>query len=211
MDNENIIFAISGKLMSGKDTVAMMIAARLGKDYMIFKQAFAYKIKLIVGMLTGEQMTEIAGTGYHNVVADYTQEQKQKHFPQWNMTLGTMLQKIGTEVMRDNFDSDVWAKALMQDLTTTNTEGSPKIIHIVTDLRFQNEASYMKRFNEAVLIRINRDIDRSGTGRDINHISETDLDNYDGFDHTINNSNFSLDDLRDEVDSILIGYGLMRN
>ena len=73
---------------------------------------------------------------------------------------------------------------------------------IITDVRFPNEAQAIKD-RGGILIRINRD---NGTRAiDVNaHLSETALDDYDGFDYVIDNDSDSVRDLIDKVKQLKI-------
>lgn len=173
--------ALSGKIGSGKDTVSDMIIEMSDKN--IEKTAFAKKLKQIVAILTG---------------VDYEltlfQEGKNSRIERFDTTIGDMLQVIGTDVMRDNFDKDVWIKALLSSIDENKN-------YIISDLRFKNEADILKK-EGFVLIRVNRTDNTVSTSRNREHSSETDLDDYTQFDYVINNDG-SLEDLRFKVKEIL--------
>lgn len=90
-----------------------------------------------------------------------------------------ILQWYGTDVARKQ-DPDVWVKALHTRISRENPE-----IAIVTDVRFPNEAAYIKE-NAGYLVEVRR-YNEDGSqfldkDRDPNHPSETALDEYDGWD-----------------------------
>lgn len=90
---------------------------------------------------------------------------------QKDVTYGRILQYFGTEVMRNNLDSDIWTKLLINDWIK---RGRPNCI--ITDCRFPNEADLVKEHG-GLMIRIFRP-DNPSHNRDPNHPSEVSLDNY---------------------------------
>lgn len=206
-NNIPLVIGISGKIGSGKDTLAGIIAKNMQlvrsvrghTKTEIYKKFFAYKLKCVVELLTGITMTMVDEITYSEPVFDYTQEQKNIYLPEYDMTLGTMLQKVGTDAIRNNIHLDSWILALFTDIQHTNNND----VWLITDVRFKNEAESVKKHN-GYLIRIDGDpMDvRKNSTRDLNHISETDLDDYDKFDFTISNDG-TLEDLEKEVITIL--------
>ena len=100
-----------------------------------------------------------------------------------------MLQKIGTEGMREIIHNDTWVNALFADykkVMRTNANRQPELFNypnwIITDVRFPNEAQAIKD-RGGIVIRVNRNSDIID-----NHLSETALDNFKGFDHVIDNN-----------------------
>lgn len=93
-----------------------------------------------------------------------------------------LLQRLGTEVYRAK-DPNIWAHAAYW----TIHEQQP-LVAVVSDVRFPNEAQMVKDMGGALIkcVRLMQDgrpyIDPS---RDPKHLSETALDNYKGWDHSI--------------------------
>ena len=177
MMKNKIIIGISGKIGSGKTTFSNLLAENLQKNYKVRFINFADKLKEICFILTGHR--------------GLTQEDKQVFLPDWNKTVGQILQQLGTEVMRDNFDSDVWVKSTLSEIKRDEETD----IFIIGDCRFENEANAIKN-SGGILFRINGDPAniRKNSTRDLNHASETSLDNYDKFDYIMEN-NSTIDDL----------------
>lgn len=123
---QNLI-GISGRIGSGKDTLASIIQYLVyrNKKYTypytqfiseseIYKvdrskwevKKFAAKLKQIVCLLTGCTMEDLE-----------SQEFKARELPpEWNgMTYRTMLQKVGTEAMRGQLHDQVWVNSLFAD------------------------------------------------------------------------------------------------
>jgi len=93
-----------------------------------------------------------------------------------------ILQWFGTEVMRKK-NPDHWVHVLNDKIEFDNPE-----IAIVTDVRFPNEAAWVKNHDGFLVevIRLNEDGTRYyDPNRDKNHISETALDEYNGWDYII--------------------------
>lgn len=100
-----------------------------------------------------------------------------------------LLQWLGTDYGRA-IDPDFWVK---------RTEVPVDMAAVVTDLRFPNEADHLKKLG-FVLIKVNRP-DRP-IDRDPTHISETALDNYEGWDYIIDNTG-TLEDFHQKLDILL--------
>jgi hypothetical protein len=175
-----MLIGISGKIGSGKDTLAMMLQ-EYAKDFdiKIEQKRFADKLKKIASILTDASIEDC-----------YTQEGKNKLIPVFNMTIGQIQQKLGTEAMRNGFDKDVWVKALLSGYDPLMNNW------VISDVRFKNEADFIKNA-DGYLIRLEGDPAkvRALSDRDMTHVSETDLDSYPNFDIIYHNSN-SLYDLQ---------------
>lgn len=176
---KNIIIGISGKIGSGKNTVADIIK----KHNKSFQEiAFAYKLKQIVSILSAQDINNTMSQTGKNI-----------YIPEFNMSIGEMLQKVGTDLFRDNFNVNTWVIATF--LQIFNNPGN----YIITDCRFKNEAKAIKD-NGGILLRINRSNNNISTNstRNLQHQSEIDLDDYTAFDYIINNDT-DLQDLEKKV------------
>lgn len=163
------IIGIHGRIGSGKSTLTNMLVQLLNEDGVLSEERyFAAPLKQIAEILFG--------------IGGYTQEEKNVYLPEWGMTVGEALQKIGTEVMRNNFDENVWVKAAMKQLHSD-------YVYIFSDVRFPNEADAIKE-RGGILIKLKGDPAkvRKNTSRDVKHASETALDNYEGWDLVFDNS-----------------------
>ncbi len=123
------------------------------------------------------------------------------------MSVRELLQKIGTDALRDNLHQDVWVNALMVDYIEKSSEcGTSKkgtVVNcskypnwIITDTRFLNEAQAIKKAG-GIIIRI----ERPGVKPINPHPSETGLDSW-KFDYVINNDG-SLTDLTKKIKKVL--------
>lgn len=201
------IIGISGKIGSGKDTFAELLAEQLvGK---VERHALADKLRLITEILSGIRMsiTHEANKPFCNEIRNYTQGQKNIVIKQFNKTIGETLQLVGTELFRNNYDTDIWVKSFFNEEVDKKLNNG-KII-IIPDVRFINEADYIIQ-EGGYLIRLEGDPMgvRENSLRDLNHISETELDNYTKFDKVIYNNKKDINVLKSIVNDLVIELGL---
>ena len=123
--NDVRLIGLVGKAGSGKDTLADEIAAD-GWE----KVAFADSLK--------RMCIDYLGLSHDDA---YTQDGKMRMNPHWGMTNRTILQKVGTDAMRNGFDKDVWVKILQIRIRKMLDEGRKVVI---TDCRFDNEAQMVE-------------------------------------------------------------------
>jgi len=182
----DIIIGISGKLCSGKDTVADYLIKRMG-HINFTKESFALNLKKIIATTCGTDLE-----------TQMTQEGKNQVCPIFNKTYGTMQQEIGGTVLR-RYDEDYWLKSLFAKHKTGQS-------WIISDVRYPNEANYIKSIG-GILIRVEGDPGkiRASSTRDMTHSSEISLDNYDFFDITWQNEPpiGNLSKLVGEVDKLI--------
>ena len=182
-----MIISISGKIGSGKDTIAEIIKQEMpGAGWEVKK--FAGKLKEIATLLTSIPIEKFEDQNF-----------KQTLLPsQWNsgicncpMSVRDFLQRLGTEAMRTGLHENVWVNALMSDYQT-------ELNWIITDTRFPNEIDACVN-RKAITILVQRDSsNHAGTA----HASETALDRYDQWYYIIDNTG-SIQNLRRKVQEIL--------
>jgi hypothetical protein len=183
------IIGISGKIGSGKDTIAQIISETSKKQWEVKK--FAGKLKQIASMLTGISVDKFEDQDFKNTFLG----------PEWDtygisrrqMTVRELLQKLGTEAMRNGLHTNTWVNALFCEYVPHNN-------WIITDVRFPNEYDAVKS-KGGIIIRVNR----PGFGTSMvslanAHPSETALDGHE-FDHVIEN-NGDLYELRKKVSKL---------
>lgn len=192
--NNMAIISISGKIGSGKDTIADIIMQYTPYHRWQVKK-FAGKLKDIAEILTGVPKINFED-----------QEFKQQDMgPEWGMTYRDLLQKLGTEAMRSGLHKNVWVNALFADYQFNIEEDEQIHYWIITDSRFPNELAAVKKHN-GIAIKVIRD---SGNTIGITHTSETVLDNYTEWDYVIDN-NGTLEELKTQVLSILEKESLLK-
>jgi hypothetical protein len=192
--NNMAIISISGKIGSGKDTIADIIMQYTPYHRWEVKK-FAGKLKDIAEILTGVPKINFED-----------QEFKQQDMgPEWGMTYRDLLQKLGTEAMRSGLHKNVWVNALFADYQFNIEEDEQIPYWIITDSRFPNELAAVKKHN-GIAIKVIRD---SGNTIGTTHTSETALDDYTEWDYVINN-NGTLEELKTQVLSILEKESLLK-
>ena len=204
---KKMIIGVSGKIGSGKDTFAELLAEQLvGK---VERHALADKLRLITEIVSGVKMTTTheINKPFCNEIRNYTQDQKNIVIKQFNKTIGETLQLVGTDLFRDNYDTDIWVKSFFNEELDEKLNNG-KII-VVPDVRFINEADYIIQ-EGGYLIRLEGDPMgvRENSLRDLNHISETNLDGYTKFDKVIYNDKKDINVLKSIVNNLIIELGL---
>lgn len=176
-----MIIGLSGYARSGKDTVAQVLISEFG----FTRLAFADKIREFLLLIN-----PIISDGHRlgEVVEDYGWDVA-KSRPE----VRRLLQETGVAA-RELFGPDFWVESAFN-----SADPNEKIV--VTDVRFLNEADYIKEIGGHVW-RVNRD----SVGAVNGHISEHDLDNYE-FDLVVQN-NSSLDDLSRSIRNNLVSYSV---
>lgn len=200
------IIGISGYSGSGKDEVCSKIQ-QLDANSDWQRKKWAGKLKQIASILTG----------IPQVMFEDNEFKKSNLGPQWNyndfgriggkknqeMSVRELLQKLGTDALRNTLHNDVWVNALMADYLPIQYHDGGNFYHkgeypnwIITDTRFPNEAQAIKDAG-GIVIRV----DRMHLAPINEHYSEIALDRWD-FDYYIENSG-TQNDLYDRVDDFL--------
>ncbi len=187
------IIGIIGKKESGKTTVAHMIEEELLENPFVPKPSMA----LIIAF--SDALKEILIKA--NLCTREEVYGKKTDFSRM------ILQKIGTEIIRDHVDEDFWVKKMDETLNSINHSpftNFKELFVIIHDVRFRNEAEFIKE-KGGVLIKILRD----ETSVD-NHRSEAEQSSITlrPKDYLIMNRG-SLKELRDAV-SMVVGHILKR-
>ena len=186
MNKPGLIIGISGKIGSGKDTVAREIIKQF-PEYNFHKVSFGYNVKKIVSILTGIDMRTIL-----------SRKIKNEYLSEWDMSVGEMFQIVGTDAIRDILSENAWIYSLYN-----NIKDGENII--ITDVRFKNEA-YSILNRGGYLIRING-VHHIQDKRNIEHKSETELDDFNMFDIVfenkppISNINKLIEQLKDILET----------
>jgi hypothetical protein len=207
------IIGVFGYAGSGKDTVGKLIQYNMSRSRIPIEEViedysnnewwmeeqsgweikkWAGKLKYIASIITGIPVEKFED-----------QEFKKTNLgPEWGMTVRDLLQKLGTEAMRDGLHKNVWVNALMadykihpehfNDIANGRETGDGYPNWIITDTRFPNEAQAIKDKGGMVI-----KVDRPGVGPVNGHPSEDALKDY-NFDYVIHNDG-SINDLDNKV------------
>lgn len=195
-----ILVGLSGHAGSGKDEAGRILACGAGFRQFAFadklRQAL-YALNPIVGLHspggTPKYLKEVIDSQAGDLHAKW---QAAKQIAE----VRRMLQRLGTEVCRDFFGSDIWVKATFEEMSQVPVPLTLPVCLVVTDMRFPNEADAVRAAGGHTVR-----VERPGVGpaRDksgVVHASETALDDY-PFMYSINN-NGSLADLSERTLSL---------
>ena len=203
-----MIIGLTGFIGSGKDTVANMLC-ELGAT----QESFASPVKDVCASVFGWDRDLVEG--------DTIESRDFRETPDifWTRKLGIdnftprlALQLIGTEIMRDHFNSDIWISSLEYRLRKSSND-----IIVISDARFQNELNLIKSMGGKVLTVVREELPEwhdiavkankgsvparhtMNTRYKSVHASEWSWVGFD-FDHVIDNTG-SLEDLEKQVNS----------
>lgn len=156
---EPLIFVLSGKAKSGKNLIADKIE-NYYKNKRCIQISYAFYLK-----------------NYVKNIYDWNGSEEDK--PR------ELLQKIGIDLIKNKIDSNLLIRRVCEDIKVYSYFYD---IIIITDARLKDEIEIPKRlFNNVVTIRIDSIYyDKKMTIEQMNHITETNLDNYNKFDYIIN-------------------------
>jgi len=172
-----MLIGLIGYAQSGKDTLAKILV----EDYGFKRVAFADKIRELLYELDpavptyNHVQTKIIGLQNLVDVYGWDHAKSEPHVRQ-------LLQKLGVGA-RTLFGEDFWIREALRPI-----KDSENIV--VTDVRFKNEAEWIRSFEDSYIWRIKR----AGVGAVNTHVSETELDGYKA--DQIFSNNGSIDDLR---------------
>jgi hypothetical protein len=146
-----LIVGITGRAQHGKDTLAQMLQRHLEErllDVRIRRFAGALKrLLLVVNPVITPTLR------YGEIIAELGEEEAKLQYPE----IRRLLQQLGTGV-RDIVGEDAWIRALKRELDTRwadNPLGPPDII-IIPDVRFPNEADWVRVARNGILVRVVR-------------------------------------------------------
>jgi hypothetical protein len=151
-----MIIGLTGYAQSGKDTVAKVLIDNFGFE----RVAFADPIR----KLLYEMNPAVKDGDYRlqKVIDGYGWDVAKTAFPE----VRRLLQDLGVGA-RKVFGEDFWVKQALSSYRPWDNV-------VVTDVRFTNEAGYVKSFHAAQLWRVKR----IGVGAVNTHVSEHDMDGY---------------------------------
>lgn len=184
------IIGISGKIGSGKDTFAEKFA--LMSKTPCQRHAFADKVREMVELLTGYKMGKIytQNDPFYNEVYSYSQSIKNVYVPLWDKTIGECLQMLGTDALRKGFDENTWIKSLFSTVGFETIKMGHHLL--IPDVRFPNEADEILERGGIVIRLFGDPMDiRKNSKRNLNHLSETALDNYHKFTYVFESTDFT--------------------
>ncbi len=133
-----MIIAFTGKMGSGKDTCATLLCKNLCNHK---RMMFAGHLKNVTKIAFKWTDDHVNGS-----LKDVT-------CPYWGVTPRYVLQTLGTDYLRNYIDENYHTKIIDLDIKQYIRDGYKSII--LTDLRFPNEANYVKE-NGGIIIKVDR-------------------------------------------------------
>jgi hypothetical protein len=185
MNNLSII-GITGRKRSGKDTIGHYLVDKHNYIRVGFADALKESCKVLFG-LSDDQLYG-------------TDKQKEEIDEYWGYSARQILQKIGTDLYRENISTvlpkisnDIWIRVLERKIMNYHKQGFNKFV--ITDVRFPNELEFVKKLNGRIW-KVNRDLENID-----NHPSEAFIDGFNNLLEIENNK--TIDDLYKKVESLL--------
>ena len=133
--NEIEVLGIHGPLDGGKDTVAHFIT-KSNNEFV--KYAFAKPLKDAAKVIFGFSDLQLED-----------RKLKETEDPFWKISPRKVCQLLGTEFGRDMIDKNIWIKRADLQIQKNKELGYKTII---TDVRFENEAEWLRSLPNAALI-----------------------------------------------------------
>ena len=154
-----MIIGLSGYAQSGKDTAADYLVKRAGFDKAAFADTLRACVEALDPIISGD------GLRYNEAVSAIGYDMAKSTYPE----VRRVLQKMGTEVVRNILGPDIWVDSTIDRLesSTSNKRWA------ITDVRFPNEFEAIKARPNSYVVRIVR----PGYEALNNHVSEHLLDN----------------------------------
>ena len=190
-----MLIGISGKMGVGKnfisENIIMDILNKLIGNIRIFPISFADQMKVELGIRDKR-------FNYENLFINKTLETRRG------------LQEYGTERCRKIYGENIWINSveMWMKIYQDRLPKTENPIFIISDVRFKNEAKWIEE-KKGLLIRINAKIRNEERKKqeniNIEHISETDLDNY-KFKNIINNDYIEHNKVYNQTEDIIKKY-----
>lgn len=179
---KNKVIGITGKARSGKDTISDYIRE---EDLNVVSYAFANPLKDAVSKLFDIPREDLDG------------DNREEILPEFGLSIRQILQRFGTESMRNVFDTDFWINKAKRSINKI-VEEYPNIKIVISDVRFENEADFCRE--NGILIHVSKP-DADGNVGDLGHASENGVQFQIGDYHISNDG--SPEDLYNKIDVLL--------
>lgn len=123
------VIGLVGRARAGKDSAGSYL-----KGYGYTPRSFAEPLKQAARAVFDLTSQEVHGLGYD----------REAPHPFWGMSVREMLQRLGTESVRNVFGPDHWVRLMEKRLDPA------KGPYVITDVRFPNEVEMVKRMGGEV-------------------------------------------------------------
>lgn len=204
------VIGFTAKVGGGKDTAGMLITQALEeKGYRVTKLSFAKPLKDVCTMMFGWDRERLEHDFDYKEGDTLDDGSPDPACTALGMTRRVVMQKLGTEAMRNGLHSDIWIIALK--LAIQRGEYDDYDYGLLTDCRFLNELQFVRDL-DGTLIRVEREGEQSTLTDKTQHASELEWESWESWDAIVTNkidSNLSkeenLRNLRNELEKV-IGY-----
>jgi hypothetical protein len=190
------IIGLLGPAAAGKSTIATYLIEKYGAK----RYSFAYPLKEIVRRAFSLTDDQVYGS----------QSEKERTDPRYNVSARWLLQKIGTEGIRDVLGIDFWWKNCIDRIEAAQPE-----LVVIEDVRFANEVAGLLALNEGLnpkfpkvhVWRIEAPAERE-TQADAEHQSESEWETC-PFTNLVKPEVYGLTELYDAADQAAFESGLL--
>ena len=179
-----VVIVLVGSSGVGKDTIAEMMGSLCGTLSLSYAGPLKKACQIIFD-LSDDQLTD--------------REKKEVVDTRWDLSPRQMFQKVGTELFRDQIDKDIWVKSMCSRIETHLKKDSKRHV-VVTDARFANEVSILKKRYGAKCLKVSRAYNPDAT-KEGQHKSETCVASLQCDSHLENNG--TIEELKEKVEEYL--------
>jgi len=179
------VIGFTAKVGGGKDTAGILVTQALEeKGYRVTKLSFAKYLKDICCMMFGWDRERLEHDFAYKEGDTLDDGSPDPACLALGMTRRVIMQKIGTEAMRDGLHYDIWIIALK--LAIGRGEYDDYDYGLLTDCRFINELQFVRDL-DGTLIRLERQGEQSTLTDQTQHQSELEWEAWTDWDATVIN------------------------
>lgn len=160
------LIGITGRKFNGKDTLGNIFV----NNYNYKKISFACALKKACKCIFGFSDEQLYG------------DKKEEIDKYWNESPRVILQYVGTDLFRNQFEKNIWIKVIEKQILN-EWSVNENTCFVITDVRFSNEIDMIKKLG-GIVFRIKR-----------NNINNT-LDNHDS---------------ENQIDKLIVDYEILNN
>lgn len=187
------LFVVAGRKGAGKDTFYLRAREVLGRDYRVVRFAFIDPLKKFCKEVLGIDHEALYGPPEkRDLPTEFDWPRPNPYDRTGKMTAREVLQFVGTDLLRHQFDRSLWVKATIRTIQAAKFD-----VGVIADARYPEEVEAAKGIG-AIAVRLLRDPSPFDA-----HQTEHALDSYpnDAFDYVV--PGMPLNDYLNEVDRIL--------
>jgi len=179
------VIGISAKAGGGKDTAYELLKKSLDeRGYRITRLAFADVLKEALGIILGFDVERLKWDYDYKQGNTLDDGSPDPACEMLGMNRRVIMQRFGTEAMRQGLHPDIWIIALK--LAIKRGEYDEYDVGVLTDCRFVNELQFVKDMN-GMVVKVERHGDVSTLIDDVDHASEIEWERWTDWDVTIKN------------------------